>query len=105
MTHDSPAPAHDILFNERGIRFDNQVESIAATQMAVKLALPSAIAWSMTRCQMDVFRQLCRLQMEDAGPHSLLPNVIANFVTLACSPWWDREMSCLPDESDGRTLD
>ena len=86
MTHDSPAPAHDILFNEGGIRFDNQVESIAATQMAVKLALPSATAWSMTRCQMDVYHELCCLQMEDAGPHSLLPNVIANFVTLACRP-------------------
>ena len=68
------------------------------TQAAIGLCLSSPVAWSMTPRQIAVFRQLCLLQMSDGGPHSLLPNVIAQLLALARRPWWDQGVAGLSDE-------
>lgn len=68
------------------------------TQTAVSLCLSSPVAWSMTPRQIAVFQQLCFLQMEDGGPHSLLPNVIHELLALARRPWWDRGVAGLTDD-------
>lgn len=55
-------------------------EDTAGTTTAVALCLTPAIAWSMTPLQLQVFQQLCTQQMADAGPHSLLPQVMEGFL-------------------------
>ncbi|GAA4862937.1 hypothetical protein [Luteimonas vadosa] len=68
------------------------------TRTAIALCLDSPVAWSMTPAQIAVFQQLCSLQIEAGGPHSLLPNVIAELLALARRPWWDAGVAGLPDE-------
>lgn len=70
----------------------------SCTQTAVSLCLSSPVAWSMTPRQIAVFHQLCLLQISDGGPHSLLPNVIAELLALARQPWWDQDVAGLLDE-------
>ena len=69
-----------------------------ATRHAVELALSSPVAWSMTPRQLAVLRQLGNLQIEHAGPHSLLPNVMVAVVDLARRPWWDAGVAGVLDE-------
>jgi hypothetical protein len=57
-----------------------------SSAVAVALGLNSPILWSMTRRQIEAFLTLCKLQAQDAGCHSLLPNVVAEFVVLARCP-------------------
>jgi hypothetical protein len=97
MTHDASAATPGIGHSER-IGFDNRPEALAATRAAVGLAMTSPVAWSMTPRQLAVFRQLCLLQMHDAGAHSLLPNVVSGLLAVARRPWWDRGVAGLPDE-------
>ncbi len=68
------------------------------TREAIGLCLSSPVAWSMTPHQLAVFRNLCNLQMEEGGLHSLLPNVMAELLALARQPWWDRGVAGLLDE-------
>lgn len=60
-----------------------------ASATAIALCLTSPIAWSMTPLQRAVFLQFCKLQIDDSGPHSLLPGVMDAFLELARQPWWD----------------
>ena len=73
-------------------------ESRDATWHAVALALSSPVAWSMTPRQLAVLHQLGNLQIEHAGPHSLLPNVMAALVALARRPWGDAGVAGVLDE-------
>lgn len=65
---------------------------------AIGLCVSSAIAWSMTPRQIAIFKQLCHLQMLDAGVHSLLPNVMDELLALARRPWWDRGVADISHE-------
>jgi hypothetical protein len=65
----------------------------------VRLCLTSPIAWSMTPRQVEVFRTLLTLQLEQ-GHHSLLPDVVEALLALARRPWWDRGVADLPYESE-----
>lgn len=76
---------------------DDAVET-RSTIAAVGLCLNPPIVWSMTIEQRDIFQQLCALQIEEAGPHSLLPNVMQAFVALARQPWWDAGTAGIPYE-------
>ena len=76
-----------------------------ATRHAVELALSSPVAWSMTPRQLAVLHQLGNLQIEHAGPHSLLPNVMAALVDLARRPWWDAGVAVVLDEPLGERGD
>ena len=78
-------------------------ESRQATGTAVALSLTSPVAWSMTRRQLAVFETLCRLQMADAGPHSLLPNVMEALLAVARCPWWDAAVAGVADEPSPET--
>ena len=69
----------------------------ASSAVAVSLCMTSPIAWAMTPRQMEVFRTLGRLQLED-GLHSLLPEVMDAFVWIALRPWWDAGVAQLPEE-------
>lgn len=60
---------------------------------AVGLGLTSPVAWSMTPRQLAVFKQLCNLQIEEGGLHSVLPNVFDALLALARRPWWDGEVA------------
>lgn len=77
--------------------------ALDATRNAVFLAASHATLLAMTPRQREVFRQLCAGQMADAGPHCLLPHVVAAFLAVACRPWWDRGVANLPDEPGART--
>jgi hypothetical protein len=68
------------------------------TTAAIGLCMDSPTAWSMTPRQLAVFKQLCFLQMADAGPHSLLPDVMDALLALARRPWWDRGVAGIPSE-------
>ena len=68
---------------------DGELEDTSSTTTAVALCLTPAIAWSMTPLQLQVFQQLCFQQMADAGPHSLLPQVMEGFLWVARRGWWD----------------
>ena len=70
-----------------------------AISTAVGLGLTSPVAWSMTPRQLAVFKQLCRLQMEDGGMHSVLPNVFDALLAVARRPWWDRDVADIPCET------
>lgn len=70
----------------------------STSTMAVVLCMTSPAAWSMTPHQVAVFKQLCFLQMADAGPHSLLPGVMDALLHLARRPWWDRGVADIPQE-------
>ena len=72
----------------------------SCTTTAVALCMDSPIAWSMTHMQRAVFKQLCVLQIEDAGPHALLPNVMDELLALARRPWWDAGTADVPDEAN-----
>ena len=65
---------------------------------ATRLCLTSPVAWSVTPRQIEVFRQLCFLQMADAGPYSLLPEVMDALLQLARRPWWDHGVADIPSE-------
>ena len=73
-------------------------ENLANTRRAAYLCLSPVVGRSMTPMQIAVFKQLCFLQMDDAGPHSLLPNVMDAFLELARRPWWDRGVAGIADE-------
>lgn len=75
-------------------------EDPGTSTTAVALCMNSPIAWSMTPLQLAVFLQLCKLQIVDAGPHSLLPHVMDALLALARRPWWDRGVADIPDEPD-----
>lgn len=65
---------------------------------AIALCLTAPVAWSMTPHQIAVFKQLCFLQMADAGPHALLPEVVGALLELARRPWWDHGVAGIPQE-------
>ncbi|GAB3380759.1 hypothetical protein [Lysobacter fragariae] len=75
-------------------------DALDGTRNAVFLAATHATLLAMTPRQRDVFRQLCCLQMDDAGPHALLPHVVAGFLAVSSRPWWDHNVAGLPDESE-----
>lgn len=58
----------------------------AAGPAAIALCLTTPVAVSMTPRQMEIFQTLCHLQMEDTGPHALLPHVIDALLELARRP-------------------
>lgn len=68
---------------------NDELHDVSTTAAAVGLCLTPAIAWSMTPLQLQVFQQLCTRQMADAGPHSLLPQVMEGFLWVARRGWWD----------------
>lgn len=57
-------------------------EDRASSSVAIALCLTTPLIRTMTPMQLDVFRTLCRLQL-DEGVHSLLPDVMETFVWLA----------------------
>ena len=70
----------------------------SSTTVAVRLCATSPILLSMTPLQLKVFERMGWQQIEDAGPHSLLPNVMDAFLELARRPWWDHGVAGIPDE-------
>lgn len=69
----------------------------ASSAVAVGLCCTSAILWSMTPAQREVFETLAKLQME-CGVHSLLPNVMDELLWLARQPWWDKGVAGIVGE-------
>jgi hypothetical protein len=69
----------------------------ASSAVAIALCLTTPVIRTLTPMQLDVFRTLCRLQLEE-GAHSLLPDVMEAYVQLAFRPWWDAQVADLPDE-------
>lgn len=70
-----------------------------SSRTAIALCFSSAVGWSMTPRQLEIFLQLCNLQMADTGAHSLLPGVMDALLVLARRPWWDTGVADLLDES------
>ena len=60
-----------------------------STLFALNLCMTPAIEAEMTPVQQTVFMRLYRLQKQDGGPYSLLPNVMEALLQLARQPWWD----------------
>jgi hypothetical protein len=52
----------------------------------------------MTPFQIEVLRTLCRLQQEEGGLHSLLPDVMEALLELARKPWWNAGVAGIPFE-------
>lgn len=50
--------------------------------------------------QEDVLVALIELQEADAGPGSLLPNVVQELLQIASWPCWDPDLAALADELD-----
>ena len=64
-----------------------------STLFALNLCMTPAIEAEMTPVQQAVFMRLYRLQKQDGGPYSLLPNVMDALLQLARQPWWDTSAS------------
>lgn len=77
---------------------DPVINAMVTRLLAIQLFLRKPDEWSMTHAQQHVFFNLCDLQVADAGPTSLLPNVLDELLTLARQPWWDRNVAGIPDE-------
>ena len=60
-----------------------------STIFALDLCMTPAIEAEMTPTQQVVFMRLYRLQKQEGGPYSLLPNVMDALLELARQPWWD----------------
>lgn len=70
----------------------------ASSSVAIALCLSTPVIRTLTPMQLEVFRNLCRLQLDD-GVHTLLPEVMDALVSLAIRPWWDEHVADLPGES------
>jgi hypothetical protein len=77
-----------------------QSDAGKAARVSIGLCLNPPIAWSMTSRQHQVFVTLCRLQREQAGEHSLLPNVMEALLWLARRPGWDAGTAGIPVETE-----
>jgi len=70
----------------------------ASSAVAIGLCLTTPVAISMTPRQIEVLQTLCRLQQEEGGLHSLLPEVMDALLELARKPWWDAGVADIPFE-------
>lgn len=60
-----------------------------STIFALNLCMTPAIEAEMTPTQQAVFIRFYRLQKQDGGPYSLLPNVMDALLEISRKPWWD----------------
>lgn len=71
----------------------------ASSAVAIGLCLTTPVAISMTPRQIEVLQTLCRLQQEEAGLHSLLPDVMEVLLELARKPWWSAQLTGIQFET------